>query len=116
MVSQTRTVLVQNNTRLSCKAAIAAPIARYVFEYYNCNLYLDGSLHAREDLRVCTDASDLDGRGYLVAMVDSLGIIPIDVYIRDTEYLMAKVHAQRQLPQKLLLQLVVELGASWPPE
>ncbi|KAI8111901.1 hypothetical protein M9435_004399 [Picochlorum sp. BPE23] len=28
MVSQTRTVLVQNSTRVSCKAAIAAPVAR----------------------------------------------------------------------------------------
>lgn len=46
MVSQTRTVLVQNNTRLSCKAAIAAPVARYVVEYVILKIVLDGSHHA----------------------------------------------------------------------
>lgn len=54
-------------------------------------------------------------RGHLVAMPDTFEIVPDDSQTYDVEYLIAKQHAlARRL--LLLLRLVVELGASWPPE
>lgn len=50
----------------------------------------------------------------MMAMPDTFEIVPDDSYTSDVAYSMEKQHARAR--RLLLPLLVVELGASWPPE
>jgi hypothetical protein len=52
----------------------------------------------------------------MMAMPDTFEIVPNDLYTSDVAYLMAKQHARARRLLLLVVLLVVELGASWPPE